>query len=96
MKRLIMALSLILFLASPLQAANDVDDDHGNIITITTIDGTYFFVTSKYTLIAVPLIINGLYYFDPDSDFRFYAAAGLGAVLVSTKYTFKSKANQEM
>lgn len=55
MKTLILALSLLLLLATPLYAANDVDVQ-GNIITITTIDGTDWTGTDSF-----PEALNGLY-----------------------------------
>lgn len=55
MKRLILVLGLVFLLISPVWGANDVDVQ-GNIITITTIDGTDWTWTD-----SVPEATNGLY-----------------------------------
>ena len=55
-KKLIVLITLTLFISLPAYAVNDVDDDHGNIITITTIDGTDWTWTDSRAD-----AVNGLY-----------------------------------
>ena len=57
-------------------------------------DGSYFYVTSKYTFVALPLMLNLLFYPQPDNTSRFYFGGGMGIIPVGVSYSFQSRNNE--